>query len=46
MQPGDVEITYADVSPLENDFGIKPEISLREGLKRFAAWYKDYSRTL
>ena len=44
MQPGDVETTYADVSPLENDFGIKPEIHLREGIKRFAAWYKEYNK--
>ena len=42
MQPGDVPITYADVTPLEHDFGFKPSTSLREGLKKFAAWYKDY----
>ncbi len=42
MQPGDVPITYADTSALENDFGFKPSTSLREGLRRFAEWYKKY----
>ena len=42
MQPGDVPITYADTSALERDFGFKPSTSLREGLRRFAEWYKDY----
>ena len=42
MQPGDVPITYADVSPLERDFGFKPNTSLREGLRRFAKWYKEF----
>ena len=42
MQPGDVEVTYADVSELIRDFGFKPETSLREGLRRFAEWYRDY----
>ena len=42
MQPGDVEITYADVSELERDFGFKPSTSLRDGLKRFAEWYKEF----
>lgn len=42
MQPGDVEITYADVSELERDFGFKPETSLRDGLRRFAEWYKEF----
>lgn len=42
MQPGDVPITYADTSRLEQDFGFKPTTSLREGLKRFAEWYKEY----
>lgn len=42
MQPGDVEITYADVSGLEQDFGFKPQTSLRDGLRRFAEWYKDF----
>lgn len=42
MQPGDVPVTYADVTPLERDFGFKPSTSLREGLKKFAQWYKKY----
>ncbi|HOV27883.1 MAG TPA: GDP-mannose 4,6-dehydratase [Pseudobacteroides sp.] len=41
MQPGDVEITYADVDDLIKDFGFKPSTSLREGLRRFAEWYKE-----
>lgn len=40
MQPGDVEVTFADVSELVEDTGFKPQTSLREGLKRFAEWYK------
>ena len=40
MQPGDVPITYADTTPLERDFGFKPHTSLREGLRKFAEWYK------
>lgn len=40
MQPGDVPVTYADTSALERDFGFKPSTSLREGLRRFAQWYK------
>lgn len=42
MQPGDVEITYADVSELERDFGFKPLTSLRDGLRRFAEWYREF----
>ena len=42
MQPGDVPITYADTTPLENDFGFKPNTSLRDGLRRFAEWYKEF----
>lgn len=42
MQPGDVPITYADTEALERDFGFKPHTSLREGLRNFAEWYKDY----
>ena len=42
MQPGDVPVTYADVTPLERDFGFKPSTSLREGLRAFARWYKEY----
>lgn len=40
MQPGDVPVTYADATPLENDFGFKPSTPLREGLEKFAEWYK------
>lgn len=40
MQPGDVPITYADTKPLEKEFGFKPNTPLREGLKKFAEWYK------
>ena len=42
MQPGDVPVTYADTTPLEQDFGFKPSTSLRDGLRRFAQWYKEY----
>lgn len=42
MQPGDVPVTYADTSALERDFGFKPATSLREGLRRFAQWYKTF----
>lgn len=42
MQPGDVPVTYADTTPLEQDFGFKPSTSLREGLRRFAEWYAQY----
>ena len=42
MQPGDVPVTYADTTPLEQDFGFKPSTSLREGLRRFAEWYAGY----
>ena len=44
MQPGDVPVTYADTSALERDFSFKPSISLREGLRKFAAWYKEFYR--
>ena len=44
MQPGDVPTTYADTSALEKDFGFKPSTSLREGLRAFAEWYKEYYR--
>lgn len=40
MQPGDVPVTYADTSALEADFGFKPSTSLRDGLRKFAEWYK------
>lgn len=42
MQPGDVPVTYADTSALERDFGFKPATPLREGLRRFAEWYKAF----
>lgn len=42
MQPGDVPVTYADTTPLEQDFGFKPSISLRKGLRAFAQWYSRY----
>lgn len=42
MQPGDVPVTYADSSALEKDFGFVPRITLREGLRKFAEWYKSY----
>ncbi len=44
MQPGDVPVTYADTSALEADFGFRPNTTLREGLRRFAAWYKEFYR--
>lgn len=42
MQPGDVPVTYADTTPLEQDFGFKPSTSLRNGLRAFAEWYASY----
>ena len=42
MQPGDVPLTYADTTPLEEDFGFKPSTPLRDGLRKFAEWYKQY----
>lgn len=42
MQPGDVPVTYADTSALERDFGFKPSTSLRDGLRKFAVWYKGF----
>ncbi len=41
-QAGDVPVTYADTTPLETDFGFKLSTSLRNGLRRFAEWYKNY----
>lgn len=46
MQPGDVPVTYADTTPLEHDFGYKPDTSLRVGLRKFAEWYKGYASIL
>ena len=45
MQPGDVPVTYADTTPLEQDFGFKPNTSLRDGLRHFAEWYAKYYGT-
>lgn len=42
MQPGDVPVTYADTTPLEQDFGFRPSTPLREGLRKFAEWYRGY----
>lgn len=42
MQPGDVPVTYADTTPLEQDFGYKPNTDLRTGLRKFAEWYKEF----
>lgn len=44
MQPGDVSVTYADTTPLEQDFGFKPSTPLRVGLQKFAEWYKEYQQ--
>ncbi len=42
MQAGDVPVTFADTTPLEKDYGFKPNTSLREGLRKFAEWYKEF----
>lgn len=42
MQPGDVPVTYADSTALERDFGFRPTVDLRTGLRHFAEWYKDF----
>lgn len=42
MQPGDVPVTYADITPLTLDFGFIPKTSIREGLKNFAQWYYNF----
>lgn len=42
MQPGDVPVTFADTSALERDMGFKPSTSLREGLRKFAEWYREF----
>ena len=44
MQPGDVPVTYADSSALERDYGFTPKIGIREGLRAFAEWYREYYR--
>ena len=45
MQAGDVPITYADSEALERDYGFTPRIGIREGLRAFAEWYKEYYKT-
>ena len=45
MQPGDVPVTFADTELLEQDFGFKPNTTLREGLRSFAEWYAKYYGT-
>ena len=42
MQPGDVPVTYADSRGLEKDYGFRPAIGIREGLRAFAEWYREY----
>ena len=42
MQPGDVPVTYADSEALERDYGFTPKIGIREGLRKFAEWYKGF----
>ena len=42
MQPGDVPVTYADSKGLEDDYGFKPQIGIREGLRKFCEWYREY----
>jgi len=44
LQPGDVVSTFADIDDLIRDTGIKPEISLREGLEKFVQWWLEYTR--
>ena len=44
MQPGDVPVTYADASALERDYGFRPQIGIREGLRKFAEWYRTYPK--
>ena len=46
MQPGDVETTYADITEFENDFGFRPSTSLRQGLRKFVQWYREYSKVI
>jgi UDP-glucuronate 4-epimerase len=45
MQPGDVPVTWADVSDLAKDFGYRPEVALEEGVARFVDWYRAYYGT-
>ena len=46
MQAGDVPVTYADSRPFEEDFGFRPAIGIREGLRKFAEWYKEVGQDL
>ena len=45
MQPGDVEVTYADVTDLERDIGFRPATSIEDGIVRFATWYREFHGT-
>ena len=45
MQPGDVQITYADTNEMKKDFGYQPRVGLKEGIKKFVSWYKEYYTT-
>ena len=45
MQPGDVPLTWADCSALERDYGFRPQVTVRTGLRRFAEWYRQYRKT-
>ena len=42
MQPGDMPVTFADSTALEEDYGFKPGICIRDGLRKFAEWYREY----
>ena len=42
MQPGDVQITYADIDALANSIGFKPKTSIEEGIEKFVIWFRDY----
>lgn len=42
MQSGDVPVTYADSEALERDYGFRPQIGIRDGLRKFAEWYKEF----
>ena len=42
MQPGDVPDTYSDISDMQEDFGYRPQTSVREGVQRFVDWYLDF----
>ena len=42
LQPGDVPKTYADITALERDYGFRPSTPLREGVRRFVEWYREY----